>query len=252
MKRILLTAACGLLLAGVGCNSICGGSCKSADSIVAEMEKAVNVSHKSTLPSSAVIVYDSGIGDKNKSLVTLKLKAHDKIRLEIKRQNSIMVSAFNGQKGWEYITGKKLRELQGNELAELKYQAAYLAPNVKLKKLFSNIELAGSAEAAGIKCWKLICTPHARFESQPVEIFVNKDNFLIVKSVEKIDKDKKVIEITTYFGDYEDKDGIMVPQLMVSQINGTQLLESKLVSVKWDAYLADSEFDMPKALTASK
>jgi hypothetical protein len=252
MKRILLTAACGLLLAAVGCNSICGESCKNADSIVTEMEKAVNVSNKSTLPSSAIIIYDSGIGDKNKSQVTLKLKAHNKIRLEIKRKDSIMVSAFNGKKGWEYITGKKLRVLQGNELAELKYQAAYLAPNVKLKKLFSTIKLAGSAEAAGIKCWKLICTPRACFESQPVELFVDKEKFLVVKSIEKIDKEKKIIEITTYFGDYEDKDGIMVPQLMISQINGTQLLESKLVSVKWDAYLADSEFDMPKALTSAK
>ena len=252
MKRILLTAACGLLLADVGCNNICGGPCQNADSIVAEMEKAVNVSYNSTLPSSAVIVYDSGIGDKNKSRVTLKLKAHDKIRLEVKRKDSIMVSAFNGQKGWEYITGSKLRELQGNELDELKFQAAYLAPNVKLNKLFSDIKLAGSAEAAGIKCWKLICTPRASFASQPIDIFVDKEKFLIVKSIEKIDKDKKVIDITTYFGDYEDKDGLMVPQLMISQINGHQLLESKLVSVKWDAYLADSEFDIPKALTSVK
>ncbi|MDD5727089.1 MAG: hypothetical protein PHV59_00865 [Victivallales bacterium] len=251
MKKFFAAAVPGLLLVLVGCNCICSSRCENADSIVAKIQKAVNVSGQE-LPTSSVMVYDSGIGDKNKSRVTVKLKSPNKIRLEINQGNALIVSAFNGHKGWEYITGKKLRELKGRELRELKFQAAYLAPNLKFKKLFEKIELAGSAEAAGIKCWKLICTPKARYKAQPVELFVDKNNYLVVKSFEKLYQSGETVEINTYFGDYKDEDGIMVPQLMISEIAGRQLLESKLVSVSWNPNIADSEFDMPKALTSAE
>ncbi|MCK4983756.1 MAG: outer membrane lipoprotein-sorting protein [Victivallaceae bacterium] len=253
MKKLLLMTAVATLFVSAGCNCPCGfsGKKEKAESIVAKMQKAVDVSGKQNKTTSAVIVYDSHLGKKKNSRITLKLKKSGKIRLEVRRENSLMIRACNGKVGWEYITGKGLRFLKAAELNELKFQAAYLAPNVKFDKLFPNIKLDGSKEAAGVDCWKLVCTPDAKFKLAPVIMLVDKNNYLVIKTIEEYKKAGKVIKIATYFGDYEDYDGIMTPFMMVSQVDG-KLLESKLVSVKWNAKIADIEFATPKTLSKAK
>ena len=253
MKKLLFMTALAILFVSAGCNCPCGlfNSEEDAESIVAQMDKAVDVSGKASTINSAVIVYNSHLGKKRNSKVTLKLKKKDKVRLEVRRNNSIMIRACNGKTGWEYVTGKGLRYLKAKELNELLLQATYLAPNADMQKLFTDIKLDGSAKAAGIDCWKLVCTPLAKFQMAPVILFVDKKTFLVVKSLEEVSKDKKKIDITTYMGDYEELDGIMLPFMMVSLMNG-KMLESKLVSAKWNADISDAEFNVPEALRKTK
>ena len=253
MKKLLLMTAVAILFVSAGCNCPCGlfSSEGSVNSIVAQMNKAVDVAGKASTINTAIIVYDSYHGSKKNSRVTLKLKKENKIRLEVRRKNSLMIRASNGKIGWEYITGKGLRMLNAQELSELQFQAAYLAPSADLSKLFADIKLDGSEKAAGIDCWKLVAIPNSKYQTDPVIILVDKKTYMVVRSNEKYKKDKKVINITTYFGDYEELDGIMIPFMMVSQI-GEKLLESKLVSAEWNTKILDSEFDTPKTLSKSK
>ena len=253
MKKLLLMSAVAILFVSAGCNCPCGLFTKkeNAESIVAKMQKAVDVSGKQDKITSALIIYDSHLGEKKNSRITLKLKEKGKIRLKVSRENSIMIRACNGKTGWEYVTGKGLRILKAQELKELKFQAAYLSPNVNFNKLFPKIELDGTQKAAGSECWKLICTPEAKFQTSSVIMFVDKKTYMVVKTIEKLKKAKKVVNISTYFGDYEELDGVMTPFMMVSQLDG-QIMESKLVSAKWNAKIADSEFNVPKTLSKAK
>ena len=249
MKKLLLMTATVSLLAVAGCQCPFGLFPKkeSAETIVAKMQKAIDVSGKQNQISSAVIVYDSHLGKKKNGRVTLKLKKKGKIRLEVRRKNSIMIRACNEKGGWEYTTAKGLRLLQDKELSELRFQAAYLAPNAKYNKLFTDIKLDGSAKAAGLECWKLVCTPQIKYNTAPVILFVDKKNYMVIKTIETIN----LLKIVTYFGDYEEHNGIMTPFMMVSQV-GNRIMESKLISAEWNVNIADSEFETPRTLSKSK
>jgi outer membrane lipoprotein-sorting protein len=253
MKKLLFMTAAAILFVSAGCNCPCGVFTKkeSAESIVAKMQKAVDVSGKQDKINSAIIVYDSHLGNEKKGRITLKLKKKAKIRLEMRRGDSIMIRACNGKVGWEYATGKGLQMLNAKELNELNFQAAYLAPNAKFNKVFSNIKLAGSEKSAGVDCWKLVCTPQVEFHTNPVTMLVDKSNYLVIKTIETVKRNKKDIEIITYFGDYEELNGIMTPFMMVSQING-KILESKLISAEWNAKISNAEFAVPKILQKAK
>ena len=108
-----------------------------------------------------------------------------------------------------------------------------------------------SAKSAGVECWKLVCTPKIKYNTAPVILFVDKENYMVIKTIETIKKAGDLIEIVTYFGDYEEHNGIMTPFMMVSQI-GDQIMESKLISAEWNVNIADSEFNTPRTLSKSK
>jgi outer membrane lipoprotein-sorting protein len=252
MKKLQIMAAALLLFAAAGCK--CPWCCckkATAENIVAKMEKAVDVANKKEKITSAVLVYDSGIGNKNRSKVTLKLKAKDKIRLEVTLKNTLMVKASNGKTAWQYTNTKGLVKLNDHELNDLKFQASYLSPGVNYYKIFSNIELKGTAEVAGQKCWELVCTPCPEFKLKPVVTFVNKENYFVVKTVENYVEEGEEVEMITYFGDYEDVDGVMLPRQMVFQRND-KVLETELVSAEWNAEIPDSDFEMPVKLGTAK
>lgn len=253
MKKLQVMTAALLLLAAAGCK---GPSChcgkkETVESIVAKMEQAVDVAKQKNKITSALFVYDSGIGNKNRSRVTLKLKAKGKIRLEVALKNSLMVKASNGKTAWKYTNRRGLVKLNDQELKDLGFQASYLTPDLNYNKLFSKIELKGKAKVGGKKCWELLCTPRSEFKLKPVQTFVDQKNYFVVKTVENYVEDGKEVEMITYFGEYKDIDGIMVPRLMVFQRND-QILETELVSAEWNVELPDSEFDMPEKLGTAK
>ena len=142
MKKLLIMTAAVSLLAVAGCQCPFGlfPEKESAETIVVKMQKAIDISGKQNQISSAVIVYDSHLGKKKNSRITLKLKKKGKIRLEVRSKNSIMIRACNEKGGWEYTTTKGLRLLKGKELKELRFQAAYLAPSAEFDKLFTDIK----------------------------------------------------------------------------------------------------------------
>jgi outer membrane lipoprotein-sorting protein len=254
MKKLLLATTVMLSIVFVGCNSTSENSAKdeTAESIVSKIHKATDVSGERESINSALLVYNSGTGDKDESEVTLKIRKDGKFRLEVRRDNKLMVKAYDGKSGWEYTTDKGLRVLEGNELNELKFQSVYMVPDFDFYRLFAKVELAGDKKVAGVDCWELVCTPKAEFESQPVIICVNKSNYLITKTIEQLDVKDKVVEIVTFLGDYENIDGIMTAQLMISQIDNSKLAEVKLVKAEWNVKFADSEFAEPLALSRTK
>ncbi|MDD5597218.1 MAG: outer membrane lipoprotein-sorting protein [Victivallaceae bacterium] len=253
MKKLQIMTAVLVLFAFAGCKCpwCCCGKKETAESIVAKMEKAVDVSEQKNKITSAVLIYDSGIGGKNRSRVTLKLKVPCRIRLEVTLKDTLMVKAADGKTAWEYTNAKGLVKLGDKELNDLRFQASYLSPELNYSKLFSKIELKGETEVAGEKCWELVCTPRPEFKQKPVITFVNRKNYFVVKTVENYIENGQEIEMITYFGEYKKIDGVMVPGTMVFQRND-RILETELVSAEWNVELPDSDFDMPVKLGTAK
>ena len=252
MKKLLLMTAMAILFLSAGCNCPCGLFAKkeNAESIFAKVQKAIDVEGKQDSFKSALIVYDTHLGEKNNSKITIKVKKKGKIRIEVRRKNKLLIKACDGQKGWEYYTGKGLRALDAKEIRELKLEAAYLAPSIRIDKLFTDVKLAGTEKVHGVENWKLICSPRADLAASTVTMFVDKKTYLISKTIEVHPKSKGE-DVTTYYGDYEDYNGIVLPFMMVAQVGG-QILEFKLISTEWNAEIDDSEFAMPRTLSKAK
>ena len=252
MKKLLLMTAAAILFLSAGCNCPCGlfTQKENAESIFANVQKAIDVSGKQESYKSALIVYNTHLGEKANSKITIKVKEKGKVRIEVRRKNKLLIKACDGKKGWEYYTGKGLRTLKAKEVRELKLEAAYLAPSIRFDKLFSDVKLDGTQKINGVENWKLICSPRANLATSTVTMFVDKKTYLISKTIEVHPK-KKNENVTTYYGDYEDYNGIVLPFMMVAQVGG-RILEFKLISAEWNAKIADSEFAMPRTLSKAK
>jgi len=252
MKKLLLMTAAATLFVSAGCKCPCGIFSKkeNSESIFAKMQKAVDVSGKQETLKSALIVYDTHLGKKDKSQITLKVKEKAKIRLEVRSGQSVFIRACSGKKGWEYSTGKGLRMLSAKEIRELKIEASYLSPTIKFDKLFASVKLDGSQKVDGVDNWKLICYPQAKFKMSSITMFVDKKTYLVSKTIEANSKNPNE-DITTYYGDYEEYNGMVLPFMMVAQVGG-RILEFKLISTEWNAEIDDSEFAVPRTLSKSK
>lgn len=253
MKKLLLVIAAVFIISAAGCKCCWFGEEKTkGEQILAESCKATDVDGKRGDIDSVVVVYNSKDSDNAKCQVTFKYQEPEKIRLEVKGRDNMMLRLFDGKEGWEYITGKNLRPLDKKEIEEMKFQAVYLNPAVDYRKLFAKVKLIGEAEVAGDMCWQLACTPLKKFKSKNVEIFIDKKSKMIRKTVERLKIDNDIVEFVTFFGDYENIDGIMVPQILVSQIDGNPLIESNLVSVHLNISLRRTEFEKPLRLSNTK
>jgi len=250
MRKLLLMTAAATLFLSAGCNCTWLTQRENADSIFAKMKKAIDVSDKQKNIKSAVIVYDTHLGKKEQSRITLKVKEKTGIRLEIRSGKSLEVRACNAKGGWAYSTGKGLRTLNAKEIRELKIEASYLSPTIKFDRLFASAKLEGSEKIDGVDNWKLICYPYAKFKVSSVTMFIDKKTYLVTKTVEANSKNEEE-DITTYYGDYEEYNGIVMPFMMVAQLGG-RIVEFKLISAEWNAEIANSEFAVPEALGKSK
>jgi len=75
--------------------------------------------------------------------------------------------------------------------------------------------------------------------------YVDKDTMLIVERDEKIyTASGKVLNAKTFFNDYEPADGVMMPRNIITYANG-DVAEFNVESIKWDADMDDSIFDLP-------
>ena len=250
MRKLLLMTAAVTLFLSAGCNCPWFKQKEDADSIFAKMQKAIDVSDKQKTIKSAVIVYDTHLGKKEQSKITLKVKDKTGIRLEIRSGKSLVVRACNAKGGWEYATGKGLRMLNSKEIRELKIEASYLSPTIKFDRLFASAKLEGSEKIEGVDNWKLICYPYDKYKISSITMFVDKKTYLVTKTIEANSKNEEE-DITTYYGNYVEYHGIVMPFMMVAQL-GERIVEFKLISAEWNAEIANSEFAVPEALGKSK
>jgi hypothetical protein len=73
---------------------------------------------------------------------------------------------------------------------------------------------------------------------------------LVTKTIEANSKNEEE-DITTYYGNYVEYHGIVMPFMMVAQL-GERIVEFKLISAEWNAEIANSEFAVPESLGKSK
>ena len=249
MKHVLKIAAIAMLVTlYCGCRSVVFSP--EVDNILAKVKQTRDPQGKLPSMQSVVIRGEFRSDTKGKPMkMELAFKKPEKLRVTVVIPGKeAFVKAYNGQNAWLYTTGKGVKELKGQQLQGIKFQAALLRPGADLSKVFDSIKLKGESVEVGQKCYKFVCTPKAEYNLKPITFYVSKKSMLIVKREEtQIINGDHEVALTTIFNDYQPVDGILVARNIVSYREGN-LMEFNVKSVEWNAGISDSSFDPPKPL----
>jgi outer membrane lipoprotein-sorting protein len=240
--QVVMFLAVAAALWVTGCQMISGNP--KAETILKQMTQTVDPEHKLPAVKSSAFAYDMSYGGKYKSECLVSLKSPSMLRFENKTSTNIDIIGYDGKAGWEFDSSSGLRQISGQELEELKFQATNLAPNSRIEDIFSRTVLDGSEVADGEDCWKLTGYPKAEFNVQPVIIFISKQSHLLLKTVEKQTAGNTTSTVTTHFRNYKLSGGVMLPFTVVT-VTAEQTINCKLKSVQWNPVLADSLFAPP-------
>lgn len=237
-----------LLLVFSGCQSVFS---PQVESLLDKMRTKVDPQGKLDSITSQIIkgtLLRRSLKNKRAS-ITVKIQNPDMLRFDIIIPGDVsLVKAFDGKSGWEYSTKRGYRDLKGDELNTLKFQAAFLNPAKKAKDVFSSITIDGEAKVMGQPCYKIICQPKKEFNCQPITMFVDKKTYLLRRRIEKQENPAVgTVTVSTIMDHYKSFDGILVPQTIISYVNG-DLTEYDINSVRWNEKINISTFNPPELL----
>lgn len=230
-----------------GCQSVFS---PEVDGILCKMRKKIDPQGK--LPGITSKVVDGTFRRNSKeqgATISIKVQNPNMIRYDVVIPGDVsLVKAFDGKNGWEYSTKAGYKELKGEELKHLKFQAAFLNPTIRAEGIFSSIKIDGEAKVMGQMCYKLICQPKKEYDSAPITMYVDKTTYLLRKRIETQGDEKSgTFSVSTIMHDYKSFDGILVPQTLISKVND-KLMEFEVTSVKWNEDIHISAFDPPEQL----
>ncbi len=242
----LSSSIIGLSLLVAGCTTTAPKMTK--EKLLSNVRQAVDPQGKLKQAKTQLIVCKvERAGDKPAKLV-IKVKYPDKLkRMLVIPGKGVRIEAYNGKIGWTYSTAGGIKQVHGKALDELRLQTAMAVNRGNLKKVFKTIEFKGKAEIANNHCYKIVAQPKDIYKSQPITFYINKSTFLPQAKEEIFDTTTQSFPVVTVLGDYQNDCGMNIPMSRVIDMNGT-LLDLTVISVEWDVYIDDSEFEPPVKL----
>ncbi len=242
----LSSSMLGLSLIVAGCATATPEMTKTK--LLNNIRQAVDPTCKLKQAKTKVIVCKVERGNEKPAKLFIKVKAPDKLkRMLVIPGKGVRIEAYNGKMGWTYSTKSGIKKMTGKALDELRLQTAMAVNRGNLKKVFKTVDFKGSAEIAGKNCYKIIAQPKDIYKSQPITFYINKKSFLPQAKEEIFDGTGKSFPVVTVFSAYEDNCGVNIPINRTIDMNGN-LLDVTVLSVEWNAYVDDSEFEPPVKL----
>ena len=244
----LSSSILGLSLIAAGCNTITGGPQITQAQLLKNVKQAVDPVNKLKQAKTKVVVCKVQHGKEKPAKLFIKVKAPNKFkRMLVIPGKGVRIEAYNGKTGWTFSTAGGIKRVTGKALDELKLQTALAVNRGNLKLVFKKVKFVGTADIAGKNCYKIIGYPKDIYKSQPLKLYIDKKTFLPVAKEEIFDTATGPVPVVTIWGDYEKKGGVNIPMSRVVDINGN-LLDISVLSVIWNCYVDDSEFEPPVKL----
>jgi outer membrane lipoprotein-sorting protein len=173
-------------------------------------------------------------------------KRPDSFRLEVDIQGAQMIQAFDGEKGWMVApwTGSlDPVEISGWQLDAMARQSDFDGMLYNYKEKGYEAELIGTEDMEGTDVFKIKLTAE---DGNVYYHFIDSENFVLLKTTSKIKMGDSEIESDTYFSNYKEKDGIIMPYNIESRTNGQTASQVNMDEVIFDEEIDNSIFTMPE------
>lgn len=177
---------------------------------------------------------------------TVWQKRPDSFRLEVDMQGAQMIQAYDGEKGWMVApwTGSiDPIEISGWQLEALARQSDFDGILYNYKEKGYEAELIGTEDMEGTEVFKIKLTGE---DGNIYYHYIDSENFVLLKTTSKMKMGDSEIESDTYFSNYREKDGIIIPYSIESRSNGQTVSQVNIVEVIFDEDIDDSIFAMPE------
>ncbi len=173
-------------------------------------------------------------------------KRSDKVREEMTVQGMSQVRAFDGATAWQVnpFEGRRDPELlSADDSKDLQIDADIDGPLVNYKEKGYKAELVGHDSVEGTDCYKIKLT----LKNGDIRYYyLDTDSFLELKLETQTSIRGSIQENETFYGDYEEVNGIYYPfAFETGQKGGTDRVKFTVEKVEQNVPLDDSLFSMP-------
>ena len=178
----------------------------------------------------------------------MDLERGRKMRLEIQFNGQTALQVYNGTQGWKlrpFLNRHEVENFTPEELKAASTQADLDGLLIDYATKGSKVELEGVEKVEGHDAYNLKVTDKNGFARH---VWVDAENFLEVK-VEGTPRrlDGKYHPVTTYLQDYRKVNGLVMPYLLVTAVDGVRDREKIAIEeIVSNPKLDDSKFAMPR------
>jgi len=151
---------------------------------------------------------------------TMELARPRKSRLEIVFRGQTAVQVFDGSRGWKlrpFLGRHEVEPFTPDELRTAAQQAELDGPLLDFRSKGEKVELEGTETVEGRETFKLKVTSG---KDQVRRVWVDKETFLDVRVDGTRKMDGKQRPVWTYFRDYRKVNGLMIPHLLETTVEG--------------------------------
>lgn len=177
---------------------------------------------------------------------TMVSKRPNKTKLTIDIQGMQMVMATDGETNWMVnpmmgsTEAQVMPEAQAKDFERQKFESEFLNYQEKGHK----VALEGKETVDGVECFKV------KLEKKDGEVefhYFDTENYVVIMYEAFVtDGPMKGQEVKTYFSDYQEVDGFMLPHYIESKMGGMTLQKMTFEQYELNKDIADTEFAFPK------
>jgi hypothetical protein len=169
-------------------------------------------------------------------------KSPNKLLLKVNIQGiGEIQQGFDGKVGWEKNPMTGLRELQGAELAQMRWNAESGASN-DLRKTLRNPKLVGQEKVGNRNTFVITAQTTA---GAPIKVFVDAQRYLPLRMDLEVATPQGKLNIVFRFEDYRRIDGVMYAFTTRQSIAGIEAVQ-KIERVRHNVPIDDAIFRKPK------
>lgn len=185
---------------------------------------------------------------------SILLKRPDKMRLEVRIHKDTLVQAYNGKIAWTIIPNpngqNQLQKLSPVQANDLKDQADIDGPLIHYKQKGFTVQYAGKSEVNHHQTYKLRLTAK---NGTITTIHIDTSSYYTISetSIKKIKSNPssplpdRFLRVTTYFKDYRNTDGIMLPYRVQTIVDGQKISDMMIDTIVLNVEAPDRLFDYP-------
>ena len=246
--------AISIIIWAVGSTSYANDPQLSMDKIVENMGLAIDPENNKQHIKTLITVAELSIPSQEiKMQITITDKFPDKTKTVRKIPGVMSVTRIlNASQGWETNSLGAFREIKGKELELMKFELFMKTPAVSMKQAFKEIKVENRNAMLGDNlCYILSCIPAVDLDIPPIVMYVNKDNFLTEKIEMKAETPQGSVGMTILIEEYKKINGRKVP-VKTKILQGGVVMIKKLISVKENIKIDDSEFENPSPVEVFK
>lgn len=219
----------------------------TADEIVAKYTETIggkaNWDKIKNAKYESVILY----GGQMEFPAVMVMEAPNKSRVDANVAGKAFIDAFDGNQAWSvnpFATGDKPQKKTAEESAEIS-ENEFPEALVYYKERGHTIELLGTEDIEGAKTYKIKLT-HGKTKSESI-YFIDVENFVTImaRTFPKTG-DAKGTTAETFFSDYQEVDGIMIPFSMTNKFNGQTAMVITVKKVTFNTTIDPKTFAFPE------